>query len=123
MLAGEQRWLAALFEGTPVRVGADAAGGVRLQVPLQYAFDTASNEPKPPLRAVLDRLALSLQRQPRARLTIGAPGPDARARTLAMRQHLQARGVAGYRVGDGGAARSDGVSLHLGLAPAPVERL
>ncbi len=122
-LVGEQRWLAAWFAGTPVRVDADAGGGVRVQVPLRYAFDDATSEPRPPLRAVLDRLGQSLQRQPSARLSVDAPGPNAHGRALAVRLYLQSRGVAAYRVVAGSAAPAAGVSLRLGLAPSAIERL
>lgn len=121
-LAAEQRWLSALFEGTPVRISGEG-DGLRLDVPLRYAFANDAAEPLPPLKAVLQRMALSMQRQPTTRLAIGAPGPAASERALAMRQQLQGLGVAGYRISATGAALPDGVSLKLALAPAAIGRL
>lgn len=121
-LAAEQRWLAALFEGTPVRVSGEG-DALRLELPLRYAFAGDAADPLPPLKAVLQRMALSMQRQPSTRLAIGAPGPGASERAFAMRQQLQGLGVASYRISATGAALPDGVSFRLALAPAAIGRL
>lgn len=117
-LAAEARWLQELFAGTPVQVAGERDGSVRLQVPLKYAFDADTPPPKPPLQAVLDRLSQSLKRQPAARLQAAAPGPAAAERLAAIRGHLAAKGVAGWRVAQAGPPPAGGQVL-LRLVPAP----
>ncbi len=70
-LAAEARWLGELFGGTPVQVSGERDGSVRLSVPLKFAFEASAVAPRPPLQAVLDKLSLSLKRQ---------PGPGCRGR-------------------------------------------
>lgn len=123
-LAGEQRWLARLYQGTPVRVAGEPDGAVRVELPLLVAFDARSDQPTPGLRSVLQHLAQSLARQPRTRLGLAAPGQDATDRQQRMRLQLIDRGVAAHRltllpsVPDAGT-----VSLRLALAPAAISRL
>lgn len=115
------RWLVSLFGATPVRVSESAGGGIGLQVPLANSFDAGSNDPKPAVRAVLDRLTQSLLRQPRARLEISAPPPAARA--AALRTYVARQGIAAWRVvlvGEPGQPESVGLRLLPG--PAGVQR-
>ncbi|MBI5255183.1 MAG: hypothetical protein HY855_01685 [Burkholderiales bacterium] len=121
-LAGEQRWLSQLFEGTPVRIDVEPDGAaLLLRVPMAHSFETDSPQPKPALAAVLDKLSQSLKRQPASKLQIGAPGPAARA--LAARRHLLSRGVAAHRVEAASAAGGDGVVLRLSLTPVAAARI
>ncbi|WP_284616105.1 hypothetical protein [Aquabacterium humicola] len=119
-LVSEQRWLTQLFEGTPVVISSDAEGGVNLLVPMVHAFDTASAQPKPALKAVLDKVGQSLKRQPTSRLTIGTASAD---RAQAARAHLVSRGVGAHRVAAQAGGSGDGVALRLSLAPAGIGRL
>jgi hypothetical protein len=119
-LAAEHRWLTQLFEGTPVLITGDAEGGVNLLVPMVHAFDKTSAQPKPALKAVLDKVGQSLKRQPTSRLTIGTAAAD---RAQAARAHLMARGVAAHRVAAQSGGAGDGVALRLSLAPAGIGRL
>lgn len=124
-LEAERRWLADLFEGTPVRVIAEAGGGVRVEVPLVHAFDADSSQPKRPLHGVLERVGQSLKRQPSARLAVAAPGPIGPQRQRAMREQLMAMGLAPHRVSAAGSATaaSGDISLRLAAAPAAIHRL
>jgi hypothetical protein len=119
-LAAEQHWLEDLFRGTPVTVGPGPNASLRLEVPLKYAFDAGQVTVKPPLAAVLDKVAASLARQSRARLQAAVPAPTGRAD--GVRDHLVARGVAGYRI-ERLPPRADAVELRLLVPPRPVERL
>jgi len=96
VLAAEVQWMQQLFDGTPVTVASDADGAMRVDVPMAYAFDAHSPAPKPPLRAVMDKVAISLARQASAKVQVAAPGPATRG--AAMRSYLLGRGVIGLRV-------------------------
>lgn len=123
-LSSEARWLREWFGGTPVTISDEAGGVVRLDVPQVNAFDGASKDPKPALKAVLDRLAQSLQRQPSARLQLSLPGPLATVRGQALRNHLLAQGLAGWRVALLPALPPDrALSLRLLPGNLPVLRL
>ena len=124
-LAAEQRWLASLFEGTPVQVIGQANGhAVLVELPLRFAFDAGSNQPKAPLQAVLQRLGLSLKRHPTARLALAAPAPGAAERQHAMRTELAAMGLPLHRLSAAASAASDHhISLRLALAPTAIQRL
>ena len=126
-LSAEQHWLAELFKGTPVQVlGQKAGREVRLDVPLRFAFDAGSSQPKPPLQAVLKRVGQSLKRQPTARLALAAPGPGALERQHAMQAQLTAMGLAAHRVSMPAAAHpasASSVQLQLVAATAAIQRL
>ena len=113
MLAAEKQWLQDLFRDTPVTVASAPEAGVRVEVPLKYAFDTGKDVVKPPLAAVLDKVASSLHRQPRAQLRVAAP---AGARAETVRQQLLKRGVPAARIGPL-VARGDAVELQLWVPP------
>ena len=85
-----------LFEGTPVAIASEPDGAMRVDVPLNFSFDDKSNAPKPPLRAVMDKVAVSMARQASTKVHVATPGPPARG--AAMRSYLQGRGVIGLRV-------------------------
>ena len=127
-LAAEQRWLARLFEGTPVQVMAQANGhAVLVEVPLRFAFDAGSSQPKPPLQAVLQRLAMSLKRHPTARLVVVAPAPGAADRQQAMRAELAALGLPLHRLSAAASSATtlpdNTIRLHLALPPSAIQRL
>ena len=117
-LASEQRRLTELFRGTPVAFAMQADGALRVTVPLQFCFDRAATVIKPPLAAVLDRLAKS-QRDQSSRLRVAAaPDPAkgagagagasaggsaealalARRRADTVRDYLEAQGIKANRL-------------------------
>jgi hypothetical protein len=112
-LAAESAWLKSLFDATPVQIADEADGAVLLTVPLHYAFESSAATAKPPVKAVLDKLAMSLRRQPTARLQLAAPAPMADQRALALRRQLSGAGVAAWRVATVAASRTDAVQLRL----------
>jgi outer membrane protein OmpA-like peptidoglycan-associated protein len=114
MLAAERHWLEALFRDTPVTVGSAPDAGVRVEVPLKYAFDIGNDQVKPPLAAVLDKVAASLHRQQRAQLRVSAP---AGARAENVRRQLLKRGVPAARIAPL-MARGAAVELQLWVPPA-----
>jgi hypothetical protein len=123
-LAAEQRWLTALFQGTPVRVSSEPDGAVRVELPADVAFEHGSTEPSPGLRAVLQHLGSSLQRQPTARLALGAPGPASAQRQIAMRGPLRALGLPPHRFsGSLQPGARPVVAMRLALAPSAIGRL
>jgi len=102
-LGAEQQRLAALFDGTPVVFAMQPDGSLRVEVPLRFSFDPGSFTVKPPLAAVLDRIATS-QRRGSSRLLVVAPG-DKRGKGLTLgsdragstRDYLVGRGIAATR--------------------------
>jgi outer membrane protein OmpA-like peptidoglycan-associated protein len=98
-LAAEQRRMADLFRDTPVAFTMQPDGSMKVTVPLRYAFDKGRYAVKPPLAAVLDRVARS-QRAEATRFLVAAPAdPQSRGLMLATeratsaRDYLVARGV------------------------------
>ncbi|HSI60449.1 MAG TPA: hypothetical protein VLA16_23025, partial [Ideonella sp.] len=117
-LVAESRWLRDLFSGTPVAVGDETDGAVLVTVPMTYSFDaTGAAAPKPPLKAVLDKVSQSLLRQPNARVQLGAPEPGASQRTAAMRAQLLGKGVVTTRTVL--VTTDDSNSVVLRLLPGP----
>ena len=117
-LATEQKRLGDLFADTPVAVQRTADGRLRLHVPLRYSFDAGRAAVKPPLAALLDRLATGLRQQPGFGVRINASG-DARAaaatqlareRAAAMRDYLIAKGTPANRFVESGGL-DEGVEL------------
>lgn len=120
-LAAEVQWMKQLFEGTPVGVVAEADGAMRVDVPLTYSFDDKSNAPKPPLRAVMDKVAASLSRQASAKVHVATPGPVARG--AAMRGYLVTRGVIGLRVVVLPRPSGDAVMMRVVPGPVAIDKL
>ena len=120
-LAPEARWLHEWFDGTPVAVALDDQGLLRLSVPAAYAFTAGSPTPKPPLKAVLDRVAQSLGRKPQAKVAVTVPA-GATGRESAVRAYLLGQGLAAWRVTvqSGGEAATE---LVLSPGQAPVRKL
>lgn len=117
-LGTEHRWLQAWFKDTPVTIQLGAER-LSLEVPSAYCFDAARSTVKPPLAAVLDKVAESLRRQPQLRLALlGAPADAGVAdlvqqRGAQVRQHLRGRGVADARLAQPSRSGGDGVVLVL----------
>ena len=116
-LAAAQRRLAALFDGTPVAFTMQPDGSLRATVPRRYAFDAGAIKVKPPLAAVLDRLAKS-QAPTASRLRVRTPpdperrGADlARDRALSVRDYLMGRGIALTRLQANGVTQTDEVEI------------
>ena len=121
-LGTERQWLQQWFKDTPVQIAQDG-DVLRVEVPREFAFDIARNQIKPPLAAVLDKVAQSLRRLPQARLDlVAAPGDGAAASPLALqratqvRKHLLSRGVPESQLGSPSAAAAAAVQLRLALA-------
>lgn len=110
-----------LFEGTPVAIAAEDDGAMRVDVPLTFSFDDKSTAPKPPLRAVMDKVAQTLARQPSAKVHVGTPGPA--GRTTAMRNYLMGRGVVSLRVVVLNPPPGDGVTLRVVPGPVAIDKL
>ena len=118
----ERQWLQTWFEGTPVEIAQDD-GVLNVAVPRAFCFDSGRSAVKPPLGAVLDKLAESLRRHPQLRLErVAAPDDGAAAPGLAIqraaqvRSHLRARGVAESRLGNPSRSSADAVQLRLLVA-------
>ena len=122
-LAVERQWLQSWFKGTPVRIEQRSTSAFEIEVPLAYCFGAGRSEIEPPLAAVLDKLAQSLQRKPEMRVdTLAAPGDAAGPPALAqqradsVRKHLLARGVSSRRLSAPSATPAPAVQLRVGLA-------
>lgn len=126
-LAAEQKRLAGLFEGTPVVITMQADGSMKVDVPLSFCFDRGAFVVKPPLAAVLDRLARS-QRGDTTKLRVSAAGDTAasgpnlaRDRAASARDYMVARGVLAARVVLASGAPGEGVEIVVSEA-APAKR-
>jgi len=116
-LEAEQERLAELFEGTPVVFAMQPDGSLRVAVPLRYSFDPGRHAVKPPLAAVLDRVASSQRKEP-TRFTVSAPAdPNSRGLSLATdrasstRDYLVARGIGPTRFSIAALQRGDAVEI------------
>jgi len=121
-LAVERQGLQSWLKDTPVRIEQRGADVFSIEVPREFSFDTGRSVVKPPLGAVLDKLAQSLQRKPMARVELlaahgdaGAASPLALQRAGNMRKHLLARGVTLEQLGPPTAAPLAAVQLRVGL--------
>ena len=97
-LAQERQRIGDLFQGTPVTLAIDGDGSLRAEVPLKFSFDAGRAVVKPPLGALLDRLAGS----PATRggsWVVAAPGdPKSKGNSLALERAASTRD---YLVGRG----------------------
>lgn len=110
-LAQERQRLADLFDGTPVVLAIDRDGSLRAEVPLRFCFEPARAVVKPPLAALLDRLAGSRATQG-GTWSVAAPGdPASKGTTLAAER---ADSVRDYLVGHG----ADALRVAVSVAPA-----
>jgi outer membrane protein OmpA-like peptidoglycan-associated protein len=126
-LAAEQKRLAELFKGTPVVFSMQADGSMKVDVPLSFCFDRGAFVVKPPLAAVLDRLARS-QRGDTTKLRVSAAGDTAasganlaRDRAASARDYMVARGVLAARVVLASGAPGEGMEIVVSEA-APAKR-
>ena len=122
-LAGERQWLQSWFVGTPVRITQRSEAAFSVDVPRDYCFDAGRSAIKPPLAAVLDKLAQSLQRKPAARVELLAAPDDtpassalAQQRADNVRKHLIARGVSSQQLAAPSTTAVAAVQLRIGLA-------
>ncbi len=122
-LATERDWLQSWFGGTPVVIAQQADGAVTIDVPREFCFDPGRSQVKPPLAAVLDKLAQSLRRSGATLQGLAAPGDSAEASRLALqratqlRTQLLSRGVPADRLGTPTATTAAAVQLRMALAP------
>jgi outer membrane protein OmpA-like peptidoglycan-associated protein len=121
-LAAERRWLRQWFDGTPVRIEQPADGQLRVAVPREFCFDNGKSRVKPPLAAVLAKVAESLRRQPQAQLAlVSMPDDEARGKALAgeraaqVRRVLNERGVPSGRLGGETSVGGEVLQLHITL--------
>jgi outer membrane protein OmpA-like peptidoglycan-associated protein len=121
-LAVERQWLQSWFAGTPVRIQALGSGVFSIEVPREFCFDAGRSAVKPPLAAVLDKLAQSLQRKPEARVELlAAPGDADAPSALALqragnvRKRLIERGASPEQLGPPSATPLAAVQLRIGL--------
>jgi hypothetical protein len=121
VLAAEVTWMKQLFDGTPVAIASEPDGSMRVEVPLTFSFDDKSNAPKPPLRAVMDKVAASMARQASSKVHLATPGPP--ARSAAMRSYLQGRGVIGLRVVVLAPTQGEAVTLRVVPGPVAIDKL
>jgi outer membrane protein OmpA-like peptidoglycan-associated protein len=124
-LAGERKWLASWFKGTPVAIGQDRDGAVTVDVPREFCFDASKSGIKPPLAAVLDKVAESMRRVPSTQLAfVAAPddgngsSPLAVQRANQVREYLRGRGVAPVRIGKASASTAGAVQLRIEASPS-----
>jgi outer membrane protein OmpA-like peptidoglycan-associated protein len=122
-VAVERQWLQSWFKDTPVRIEQRSASAFQIEVPREFCFDIGRSEIKPPLAAVLDKLAQSLQRKPELRVEqLAAPADVAMAPALAqqraenVRRQLLERGVSSSRLAAPGVAPVPALQLRIGLA-------
>jgi outer membrane protein OmpA-like peptidoglycan-associated protein len=122
-LAVERQWLQSWFKGTPVRIEQRSESAFSIEVPRDFCFDAGRSAVKPPLAAVLDKLAQSLQRKPEARVELlAAPGDAAGASALGqqrgdnVRKHLLARGVSSQQLAAASVTDVAAVQLRIGLS-------
>ncbi len=121
-LDAEQRWLTEWFKGTPVVVVGDDDGRVLVEVPQPHCFEPEKSTIKPALAAVLDRVATSMRRETRSRITISVPADGnttlVNSRAAKVRAYLYVRGVVQDRIAPPAAPAGDLVRLRLAVAPA-----
>ncbi|KQW38600.1 hypothetical protein [Rhizobacter sp. Root404] len=122
-LVTEQLRLAELFRGTPVVFSLQQDGSLRATIPRRFSFDAGAAQVKPPLAAVLDRLAKS-QRLAPSRFRVAAPadpevrGPAlARERAASARDHLIGQGIAAARIQATGGTQTELVEILVTEAP------
>lgn len=119
-LAQERQRIGDLFQGTPVTLAIDGDGSLRAEVPLKFSFDAGRAVVKPPLGALLDRLAGS----PATRggsWVVAAPGdPKSKGNTLALERAASTRD---YLVGRGADRLRFSVSALAGGGDAAVIRV
>ena len=122
-LASEERRLSELFRGTPVVFEIQADGSLRVAVPLRFSFDKGRHAVKPPLGAVLERIAKS-QHKATTRVHVSAPtDPNSKGLMLATeratsaRDYMVARGVEATRFSVSALGSGDAVIIVVAEPP------
>jgi len=119
-LAQERQRIGDLFQGTPVTLAMDGDSSLRAEVPLKFSFDPGRAVVKPPLAALLDRLAGS----PATRggsWVVAAPGdPKNKGNSLALERAASTRD---YLVGRGADPLRFSVSALPGVGEAALIRI
>lgn len=125
-LDGVQRRLKDEFAGTPVTVTWADANRLQVGVPLRHAFAPGRAAVRPPLGAVLDRVAREARPMAGLGLSVSAPadagkggGTLAAERSAATRDWLVGKGVAAARVSAQPLAGEDRVLLTLAPLGGP----
>lgn len=125
-LTVEQQWLESFFRGTPVQIRQRDDGALWVDVPREFCFDAGRSNVKPPLAAVLDKVAESLRRRSGAVVTLltapddkdGSATPLAQQRAASVHKHLRDRGVPLARLSEPKAAvNGSGVQLRIVAQP------
>ena len=124
-LAIEKLRLSELFKGTPVLFALQPDGSLRIEVPMHYSFDSGKSVVKPPLGAVLDRVAAG-QLPEATQVLVAAPGDVSGKgatligeRSASVRNYLVARGLPEKRVLVVASAGAAMVRIVVTDAPAP----
>lgn len=124
-LAVEKLRLAELFRGTPVLFALQPDGSLRSEVPLHFSFDTGKAVVKPPLAAVLDRIATG-QLNEATQIVVSAPNDPATkdatlvgGRSASLRDYLVGRGLAATRIVVAPSSGSAVVRMVVTDTPAP----
>ena len=124
-LAIEKLRLAELFRGTPVLFALQPDGSLRAEVPLQFSFDAGRTAVKPPLAAVLDRIATG-QLNEATQINVSAPTDPATkdtslvgGRSASVRDYLVGRGLAATRIVVSPSSGSAVVRIVVTDMPAP----
>lgn len=124
-LAIEKLRLSELFRGTPVLFALQPDGSLRAEVPLQFSFDAGKSVVKPPLAAVLDRVAAG-QLNEITHLVVATPSDPAvknsalvGERSASVRDYLVAHGLATARVSVAAAAAAAVVKIVVTDTPPP----
>jgi len=124
VLDAERQRLGDLFKGTPVVFLTTSEGNLRATVPRKYCFDPGSSKVRPPLAAVLDRIAKSqLQTDSHMRMAVpsdpgGRAAELARDRALSVRDYMANQGIAVARMQVAGTGLTE--QLELFVIPAPL---
>lgn len=123
-LDAERARLAGLFKGTPVVFVTTSEGNLRATVPRRYCFDPGASAVKPPLAAVLGRIAKS-QVATASRFRVAVPADPnlssalANERALRVRDWLVDQGIATGRVQVTGTVQAE--QLELFVIPARAD--
>lgn len=123
-LAQERQRLAALFEGTPVVLAIDRDGSLRAEVPLRHCFDPGRAVVKPPLAALLDRLAGSPAMRGGTWSAEASGDPKSKGSSLALeraasvRDYLVGRGARNLRFSVSALGDADGVRVVVRVPPS-----
>ncbi len=119
----ERQWLQSWFEGTPVLIVQQSDQSIAIDIPAEFCFDPGRSSIKPPLAAVLDKVAQSMGRLNFAYISLISAPADAKGKqSIALRRasqvqrHLRSRGVSADRLGRPVATSANAVQLRIDAA-------